>query len=472
MKLFHAASVLLLSVCLVAAADWSRFRGPNGSGVASDKNLPVEFGTDSNVVWKTKLPKGHSSPVFGDEAIFLTAWRGKSLFTFSLDRETGRIRWRREVTREREGHLHDTNGPASPSAATDGRNAYVFFQDFGMLAYGPDGNELWRIPLGPFNNPMGMGASPIVVGGLVILVCDSESGSFMFAADKDTGRIVWRHERPLVARGFSTPVLYQPKDGGPAQFLIAGSYQLNAYAVATGEKIWWVRGLTWQLKPTPVMDEDTIYVLGWAGAADLGQQRKVPSFEEGLKLYDADGDGKLSPEEAPEPQMAKSWDSYDLDRDGFMAERDWHHYRAKRASVNAVSAIRLGGKGDMTEGAFKWRYYKTLPNVPSPLLYQGVLYLLKDGGIFTALDAETGAVLKQGRLREAMDKYFAAPIAADGKIYAMSETGKVSVLKPGPDWEVLQTNDLGHNAYATPAVVDSKLYIRTDWGLYCFAKGS
>ena len=470
LRSFAFVIALTLTIGELYAVDWSRFRGPNGAGVANDTGLPVEFGPEKNVVWKTKLPRGHSSPVFGDDAIFLTAWEGKSVFTFSLDRETGRIRWRREIVREREGKLHESNGPTSPSATTDGQNVYVFFQDVGLLSYGPDGNERWRIPLGPFNNPMGMGTSPILAEGKIIQICDSESDSFMLAVDKDSGEIAWRNERDFVTRGFSTPVLHDPKDGSGLEAIVPGSYELIAYKVASGEKSWWVRGLTWQLKPTPVMDEDTIYLLNWAGRADLGQQEDVIPFEEALKLHDKDGDGRLSQEEAPDPAMQKAWDSFDLDLNGFMGARDWHHYRNKRASVNAMNAIRLGGKGDMTEGAFRWRHYKTLPNVPSPLLYDGIVYLVKDGGIVTALDKKTGTVLKQARLMGALDRYFSAPVAAEGKIYMLSEAGKVSVLKSGPDWEVIQTNDMDAAAYATPAIVDNKIYLRTDWGLYCLAK--
>ena len=469
---FTLALILTLVTGSLSAADWSRFRGPNGGGVAEDTGLPIEFSPDKNVVWKTEIPKGHSSPVFGEDAIFLTGWEGKSVFTFALDRETGKILWRREIIRNREGMLHESNGPTSPSATTDGQNVYVFFQDVGLLSYGPDGNERWRIPIGPFNNPMGMGASPILVEGKIIQIFDSESDSFMMAVDKDTGKIAWRNERDFVTRGFSTPVLYDPKDGTGMEAIVPGSYELISYKVATGEKVWWVRGLTWQLKPTPVMDEDTIYLLNWAGSADLGQQEDVMPFEEALKLHDKDGNGELSKEEAPNEKMQKKWRSYDLDLSGSMDSRDWHHYRNKRASVNAMNAIRLGGKGDMTEGAFRWRHYKTLPNVPSPLLYDGIVYLVKDGGIVTALDKKTGEVLKQARLKDALDRYFSAPVAADGRIYMVSEAGKVSVIKPGPDWEVIQTNDMRDAAYATPAIVDNKIYLRTDWGLYCLAKSN
>ena len=152
-----------------------------------------------------------------------------------------------------------------------------------------------------------------------------------------------------------------------------------------------------------------------------------------------------------------------------MGARDWEFHRMKRAAVNAVQAIRLGGKGDMTERAFRWRHYKTLPNVPSPLLYRGILYTMKEGGILTAYDAETGEILKQGRLKDALGRYFSAPVAADGKIFVTSEEGKLTVLRAGADWEVLATNDMGDSCYATLAIVDGKIYVRSTAGLYCFA---
>src|SRR5262245_7591738 len=149
---------LLLIACpalLAAAVNWSQFRGPNASGVAPDTNLPVEFGPGKNLIWKTPLPPGHSSPVLTATRIFLTAFEGDRLLTFCLDRATGRIEWRRESPRPRSQDLHKANSPASPSPVTDGKNVYVFFFDYGVLAYGEDGNEKWRVPLGPFNNPFG-----------------------------------------------------------------------------------------------------------------------------------------------------------------------------------------------------------------------------------------------------------------------------------------------------------------------------
>jgi outer membrane protein assembly factor BamB len=461
-------ATVLASITAVAG-DWPQFRGPNSSGVSDATNLPVEFGPSKNVVWKTALPPGHSSPVIAGDRIFLTAVDQEKLFTMALDRTNGRILWRREVPRTRVQELHKQNHPASPSAVTDGTNVYTFFTDFGLIAHGPDGNELWRHPLGPFNNPFGMGASPVLANGKLLILCDAESGSFFVAVDQKTGKQVWRVERPEVTRGFATPVLYRPKNG-PLQAIVAGSYQLTSYHVDTGEAIWWTSGLTWQMKPTPVLDEgkEIIYVLGWAGGSDTGQQENVEPFEDALKRWDANRDGKLSKGEIPDPKLTTDWRAMDLDNDGAIGVRDWRFYRQRRSAQNAVNAFRLGGKGDMTEKALLWRYTKSLPNAPSPLLYRGVLYLSKESGILTALDAADGRVLKQGRLTGAPGYYYSSPVAADGKIFATSENGVVSVIKAGADWEVLAYNDLGEPCHATPAFADNRIYIRTHQTLYCF----
>ena len=472
---FLPVSAALLSVfaSTLAGDDWSRFRGPNGSGVSDSTGLPATFGPDENVIWKTELPDGNSSPVFGRTTIFVTGFEGESLFTVALDRSSGRVLWRREIVRERKGPLRDPNKPAAPSPVTDGENVYVFFQDAGLVSYGPDGNERWRVSLGPFNNPFGLGASPILAEGKVIMVCDSETASFVIAVDQDTGKLVWRQNRPIAKRGYSTPVLWNPGEGSDLQFLIPGSFELQARSVRTGEKVWWVRSLTWQLKPTPVMDEDTIYVLGWAGLADLGNQEDLPPFDEIVSQHDTDGDGRISAKEA-EAIIGKAaqtnWYAYDLDRTDYMENGDWEIWRAKRKVVNSMQAIKLGGRGDMTKSAIRWRHYKTLPNVPSPLLYGDIIYLVKDGGIVTSLNKRTGEVLKQGRLREAMDRYFASPVAADGKVFMASEPGVVSVLRHGDPWEVLATNKLDGECHATPVIMDGKLYVRTSKALYCFGK--
>jgi outer membrane protein assembly factor BamB len=145
-------------------------------------------------------------------------------------------------------------------------------------------------------------------------------------------------------------------------------------------------------------------------------------------------------------------------------------FQSKRSAVNGINAYRLGGSGDMTERNHLWRYSRSLPNAPSPLMYQGVLYMMRDGGIFTALDPKSGSVHKQGRVGGAPGAYFASPVGADGKVYTMSEDCKLSVIRAGTDWEPLATFPFDGSCYATPAVSDGKIYVRTNSALYCFGR--
>ena len=467
------------------AADWMQFRGPNGSGVGDATELPARFGPEKNVVWKTPVPWGYSSPVIARDMIFITGAEGGSradagrekvidkggrLYTLALSRITGKILWRREAPRPRQERYQPTGSPASPSAVTDGENVYVFFGDFGLLAYSnKDGVERWRLPLGPFNNVNGHGSSPILYRDLLILVCDQDTDSYLLAVDKETGRVRWKRPRPESTRSYVTPAIFQPKEG-PAELIVPGAYQVTSYYALTGEPAWWVRGFSWQPKSLPVIDGDTIYVHGWEGGGDAETPTETPTFAEILAQRDKNHDGKLSVEEfADDPRIQKGFYMIDLNDDGSVDERDWNFHRAKKSARNSLLAIRHGGSGDITRTNVTWSMQKFLPNVPSPLVYQGVLYLVKDGGILTALDPKTGKMLKQGRLPGALGNYYASPVGAAGKVFLTSQEGKLTVLKAGADWEILTVNDLGDEAYATPAIVDNKLYIRTRGTLYCFS---
>src|SRR5437016_5851789 len=155
---------LFLAAGVATAGDWPRFRGPNGSGVAEARGLPAEFGPQKAVLWKTALPPGHSSPVLAGDRIFVTASENDKLLTIALDRASGKILWRGEVTRARADRHHDNNNPASPSVAADAGNVYAFFADYGAVSYTGAGKERWRAPLGPFRSYHGMGASPVLAG--------------------------------------------------------------------------------------------------------------------------------------------------------------------------------------------------------------------------------------------------------------------------------------------------------------------
>ena len=195
---FQAAD--LSAEALAEAENWSRFRGPNGTGVSDATNLPIEFGPEKGVKWKAALPPGHSSPVFTNTHIFLTAHTpdkdAYKLLVLALDRKSGKELWRHEVERRNKGRLELVNGPASPSPVTDGSNVYFFFQEYGLISYTADGKERWRMPLGPFTMFYGFGASPILEDGLLILPVDQDLTAYLLAVDARTGRERWRVQRP------------------------------------------------------------------------------------------------------------------------------------------------------------------------------------------------------------------------------------------------------------------------------------
>ena len=448
-------------------AGWSRFRGPNGSGVSDGDNLPVEIGPDRNVIWRAAVPEGYSSPVLTPDRIFLTAFEDDRLLTISLDRASGRELWRREAPRPRVERLDPRNNPAAPSPTVDDERVYVFFAEFGLLAYDFDGNKLWDIPLGPFDNLYGMGASPVVFDDKVLLVCDQRTGSFLLAVDGASGEVAWRVDRPEAASSHATPVVWQPEDGEP-QLLVVGSFLFSGYSIATGERLWWVRGMIHEMKSVPVIANGIAYVNGYGSPLnDPGNTMDVGSFAEAL-VNDTDGDGLLSREELPEGRARRRIGMSDLDRDGKLSENDWDYFRNSMAMTNGMFAIRLGGSGDMTEENFVWLYSRAVPQLPSPLLYEGLLYMVNDGGIVTILDPANGERLDQGRLQDGVDSYRASPVAGDGKIYLVSELGMVSVLEPGPTLRVIAAADLDATVYGTPAIAGGRIYLRTGTTLYCF----
>jgi outer membrane protein assembly factor BamB len=468
-------ALALVAIVSLTDPDWSRFRGPNGTGVSSASGLPSEFGPAKNVLWKAAVPAGHSSPVLSRTHVFLTAHEAGTLLVLALDRATGRELWRREVPHARKGRLDGPNGPASPSPVTDGDRVYAFFQDFGLIAFTADGRLLWRLPLGPFNQFYGFGASPILVDGLIVLPVDQDGGSYLLGVDARTGKLRYEVERPGVISGYSTPTVFEPKDAAK-QILIPESFQLSAYDVKDGHRVWWVRGLACEMKSVISIDGDTAYVNGWGFPQNqAGQQVPTVSFDEGLKRYDKNQDGRVGADEITGAEALDrmlnpkyGFPAFDGDRDGRLDAKEWDVMRAMLASENGLLAIKLGGRGDVTDGAIKWRYQRPVPQVPSTLLYQGVLFMINDSGILLAIDPMKGAVLKQGRLKGAIDKYFASPVGADGKVFLVSQDGTASVVDAKADWEILSVNPLDDEVFATPAIADGRLYVRTKGTLYCF----
>ena len=448
--------------------EWSRFRGPNGSGHARGDRYPTEFGATKNLLWKVALPQGHSSPIIWNDRIYLTAYRGDALFTIAINRNDGKILWERQAPETKTKIVDKRNNPASPSPALEENRVYVFFPDYGLIAYDASGAELWKKPMGPFNNIYGMGASPVIYNDVILLALDQSRGSHLLAIDKRTGADRWNTPRPEATSGHATPIIWRAPDGRD-QILLPGSFLLTAYDPSNGEKLWWVRGLSWEIKSTPVIANGIIYVNGYGSPeGDPGRKIVFPTADETWVTADADKDGSLSKAEFPKGPPAGWFAVADLDANGVIAKFEWEYIRAALDSENGMLAIRLGGKGDMTEKAVSWKYHRSVPQLPSPIVFEKVLYMVNDGGIVTTLNPETGELIKQGRLTGALGAYYSSPVAAGGHLYFSSERGAVSVLPPGGDLTPIAVNDLAEDTYATPAFADGKIYIRTVEALYAF----
>jgi outer membrane protein assembly factor BamB len=453
-------------------ATWSRFRGPNGSGVSRDGNPPVELGS-GNLLWRTELPAGDSSPVIFGDRIYLTAADGDDLVTLALDLQSGRELWRRAAPRPRREKIDNRNGPAGPSVATDGERVFTFFGDYGLLAYDRDGKELWRKPLGPFNNLYGVGASPILAGDRLILVVDQHDGSFLLAVDPATGEQAWLRPRPEAKTGHSTPVLHQPA-GGELQIVLPGSFFLTGYSARTGEKLWWTSGLSFEMKSTPAIEDGVLFINGYGSPFnEEGRFVTVSSFAEIIEQHDADRDGRIEPEEAPEGVVREWLGFMDLDADGGLDAGEWTYLQDALASRNGLLAVKLpaaGERGDLTTRNVRWTYHRKIPQLPSPVAWSGVVLMVDDSGITTTLRAETGEVISQGRLEGVVDSFYASPVAAAGRFYLLSRSGKLAVLPADGSLEMLALSDLDDLANATPAIAGDVIYVRTRSALQAFRR--
>jgi outer membrane protein assembly factor BamB len=403
--------------------------------------------------------------VIAGDRVFLTASEGKKLITMCLDRSSGQVLWRREIVRPRATPVYKLNDPASPSPVTDGRNVYAFFPDLGLVSFGPDGNERWRVPLGPFDTFYGLGGSPVLAGDMLLLICDARTKPFMIAVEAGTGKIRWRRERSEVRfEGYASPVVWEPK-GEPPQIIVLGANRVDAYTLATGAPTWWVRGLAYFPIGSPVFAKNLVVVSTWGSDAPIG-----PSYDEWLKKDDSNGDGRISREESStNKDVADVFGGLDKNNSGFIERGEWEDLRNGAVGDHGMVAVRLGGTGDLTKN-IAWRNRKNHSNIPSALVYKDVLYTVKSGGIISSIDPLTGKVFKTGRSKDAIDEYYSSPVAADDKVIFTSEKGKVSVIKAGRQWEVLAVNDLGEECYATPAIAGGNILIRTRAALYCFRK--
>jgi outer membrane protein assembly factor BamB len=417
-----------------SAGNWPQWRGPDGSGISNEKNLPSEWTPTKNIKWKTAIDgRAHSSPIVWGKMVFLTTavegdvvpgakavkhelepgkeWvhpdsvgadRKHAFKVIALDRDSGKILWQQTAW---EGtpfdNRHRKSSYAASTPATDGKLVYAFFGTEGLYAYDFKGKLAWKAQLGNMANlGMGTGTSPILFDNLVIVQCDEDNGtaSFIVAVDKKTGKEAWRTPRKIQI-SWSTPLL--ARTSTRAELIASGTEAVIAYDPATGKELWRHKGLESNAIPSPVANSEMAFIVA-----------------------------------------------------GF--------------PTKIAYALRMGQSGDLTGTPnVLWTYAKGTAYVPSPILYGDYIYLTTDRGILTCLDAKTGEVKYEGGRIPIPATFTASPVAFEGKLLMTSEDGDTFIVKAGPKHEVIGTNSVGEPVYASPAIADGHIFIRGEKNLYC-----
>lgn len=439
----------------VQSSDWLSFRGANGGGVApAGVRLPETFDSRTQA-WTAKVPLGRSSPIVVGKQVVISGSDGERLLVLSYDTATGKERWRYERTRTRRNEIDGKrNDPASSTPAADSKAVYVFFHDFGLVALDLlSGKRLWELPLGPFLNNYGMASSPVVASGLVYLQVDQLGGSYLLAVSGKTGAVRWKAERPQTIEGWATPIL-TPR----GELVTLSSNGLEAFSAETGQKLWLVPAPDSLMIPMPVMHGSGRVIATMRG----GTKPSFPEWKSLMPELDANGNGTLEPQEAGKRFPIESFGIADPNRDGSITEAEWNRFLLRGVGEFGFTAIELADRRVV------WRHQRGLPYVPSPVVYGDVVYSVRNGGILLSLDAETGAVTKEDRLPDAGGDYFSSLVAGDGKLFAISSDGKLTVLRAGRDWTPLARFDLDEPVAATPAIGDGAMFVRTHGHLSCY----
>jgi outer membrane protein assembly factor BamB len=449
---------------------WPGFRGPNSSGTAADARPPVKIGPTNSVVWKVEVPWSPSSVCIWGDRLFLTTFAEDQLQTRCYRIEDGKLEWSRGVKPEKLEMYHRIeSSPAASTPATDGRHVVSYFGSFGLVCYDLKGKELWRhaLPMALSLGGYGTGTSPLLAGNLAVVSHDQDLDSSLVAVDVVSGEKVWETPRPETWGSFGTPILWQ--NDGVAEVVVPGALRIKGYALNSGKEDWVLNGTASYCCTSPIAAEGLLYYAAWCeGKAD----EALPTWEKFREKHDKNKDGVVSLDEF-DGVSGEYYKGYDVNHDGKIDRDDWEKIEgALRKGENMIVAVKPGGRGDISRTHVAWKATKGLPYIASPVWYAGRVYMIKNGGMLTSLDAKTGqAYYTQERLG-AEGYYYASPVAADGRIYLASQPGKITVVKAGGDKpEILHQVDFGEPIYASPALAGDRLYLRTRSKLYAFGEG-
>jgi len=478
-----ATSMLLTSVL---RADWPQFRGPNSSGAADGAAVPVEFGPGNHELWSLPVGSGHSSPCVVGDSIFLTTYDEdqKRLEVVCIAREEGVIRWRRHVPTDEIETGHPSFNPASSTPASDGQRVVAYFGSFGLICFDMDGEKLWDVRMPLAKSYAGNATSPTIVGDRVILYRGNHVDHYLLAIDKETGATLWKtpQDEPFSAEMACTscPIVAGDK------LIVHTARSLQAFEISSGKQIWVAKCAT-TATSTPILAGEEVLVAAWNKMGEPALRPAFPSFEELTTAHDNNDDKRISRDEwptlmvfyrpdgneAPQNGVALGFSTADKNKDGEITTDEWElqlreldDFRA-RYDTHGMLAVRLDSKGMVDTEQIRTLEQQSIPEVPSPLFHEGYVYFVKNGGVLTCLEVETGRRVYRFRTR-GTGTYYASPIMADGKLFCTAGNGRITVLSLGPKPKILAVNDIGEGTYATPAIVDGILYVRTHKRLYAF----
>jgi len=383
-----------------------------------------------------------------------------------LKEQTGEQLWRATLVPATIEQTHPLGNPATATVACDGERVFAFFGSAGLFCFDLEGRKLWQQKMGPFRDEYGAGSSPILVGNAVVLNQDHDTDSFLAAFDRTTGQLLWKVPRPDAVRSYSTPTLWT--ENGRTELLVAGALRLTAYAPEDGKALWWINGLARIVIPTPIASGPMVYMASWAPGGDSGKRITLPPWDAALAKWDSNHDGKLSKEEIDDHEVLDRFFRMDVNQDGTLDQKEWDKHAAifQRAQ-NAILAIKPNASGELSDTAVVWKHSRGVPYVSTPVLAQGIIWMVKEGGIVTRLDAASVELLQEERV-PGFGNYFSSPVAGDSKVYFASEPGTVSIVAAEKQWRLISSRDFHEKIYATPCLKGDRLFLRTEKALYCF----
>lgn len=499
--------ILLLMTSHISAeplASWSRFRGPDGSGVAAGCRPPVKLGKETEA-WRVEVPSGLSSPVLSKKTIFLTAEEEGELLTLAFDKKTGKELWRRSAPVKASEKIHRAASQASSTPLVDEKRVVVYFGSFGLLCYDHAGKEIWRKEIPTPKTLYGMATSPIGYQEMVLMVLDDDrnlpdsqlSRSKVIALDKRDGKTVWETARPFSRSGWSTPIIWNHKEGG--DLVVLGHGRMDAYDPATGKGKWHAKGFSRETIAVPVANRDHVFGSSSRRGGDGDVDTDPKPFWQSILPFDTNKNGKIERAEMkppftfpfrpelplghpgfgfPMPADPKKREErvdwilgwFDKDKDRAWSEEEFIKGFKNKPGKPLLLAVRPGGTGDVTETYVTWSINRNIPEIPSPLLHNGILYLVRAGGFLAAVDASNGKTIYREKVKGLGGQCTASPVFANGHLYFVASHGAVAVVKVGEKFEVVHSVQLGEQSETTPAIDRDSIYFRTEKFLIAYRK--